>query len=80
MRKAFYSDVATRLAVSRLIKLGYVTSRWEHGDYDQRWIVYSITEAGEDWLVANQGKLELRTGRARELRKATEISDEDIPF
>jgi hypothetical protein len=30
--------------------------------------------------MANQGKLELRSGRAREVISATEITDEDIPF
>jgi hypothetical protein len=80
MRKALYSDVATRLAISRLTKLGYVTSNWEHGDFDQQWIVYSITEAGEAWLVANQAKLELRIGRPRQASNSTEIGDDDIPF
>lgn len=79
MRKALYSDVATRLAISRLVRLGYVSTEWAHGDYDNRWIVYSITEAGEDWLVANQAKLELRTSRPRESGTA-EITDDDIPF
>jgi len=79
MRKALYSDVATRLAISRLTKCGYVKPRWD-GDLNDKWIVYSITEAGEEWLMANQGKLELRSGRAREVISATEITDEDIPF
>ena len=64
-----------------------------HGDYENHWIVYSITEAGEDWLVANQSKLQLSAGRpreaskatettdpAREFSQATEITDDDIPF
>jgi|WetSurMetagenome_2_1015567.scaffolds.fasta_scaffold187466_1 hypothetical protein len=80
MRKALYADVATRLAISRLIKLGYVTSEWEQGDFDNRWIVYSITDEGEAWLVANQAKLELRIGRTRQTSSETEISDDDIPF
>jgi hypothetical protein len=80
MRKALFSDVATRLAISRLTTLGYMTSRWEHGDFDQRWTVYSITEAGEAWLVANQAKLELRIGRARQASNSTEITEDDIPF
>jgi hypothetical protein len=80
MRKALYSDVATRLAISRLTKLGYVTSQWEHGDFDNHWIVYSITDEGEAWLVANQAKLELKIGRTRQTSSKTEISDDDIPF
>jgi hypothetical protein len=80
MRKALYSELATRLAISRLIKLGYATAKTEHGDYDNHWIVYSITELGEDWLVSNQSKLQLNTGRPREFSESTEITDEDIPF
>ncbi len=81
MRKVGYSDVGTRVAIARLVKLGYVSSTLREGNYDQQWTAYSITEQGEEWLVENQTKLELRT-RPRPMVPAhvNEIKDEDIPF
>jgi hypothetical protein len=79
MRRAGYTDVGTRLALSRLIRFGYVASRWESGDFDSRWVVYAITETGEAWLTENQAKLELRV-RSRAAPKDIEIKDDDIPF
>jgi hypothetical protein len=78
MRKAGYSDIGTRLALARLSKLGYVSYRWEN-DGDSAWVVYSITEDGEMWLVENQAKLELRL-RPRQQEAKVEIGDDEIPF
>jgi|GEM_PF-298668 len=78
MNKAGYSDVGTRVALARLAKLGYVTSRWDN-DGTEGWVVYGITEDGETWLVENQAKLELRL-RPRQTEASLEIKDEDIPF
>lgn len=65
MRKARSSDVGCRVAVARLIKLGYMESNWPRGDNYDGWVAYRLTEEGENWLIENQAKLELRTGRAR---------------
>jgi hypothetical protein len=81
MRKANFTEIGTRLAVSRLIKLGYLKSEWEHGEFDSHWIVYRITEQGETWLEDNQSKLELRT-RPRLADHVSKVKpdDDDIPF
>jgi hypothetical protein len=78
MRKAGYSDIGTRVALARLAKLEYVTSKWRN-DESEAWVVYGITEHGEMWLVENQTKLELRL-RPRQTEASFEIKDEDIPF
>ena len=83
MRKAGYSEIGTRLAMSRLERLGYVASGWEQGGFDNRWIVYRITEEGEAWLTENQARLEIRTRPrppAANYEPDVEIKDEDIPF
>ena len=75
MQKAGYSDVGTRLALARLVQLGYVTSRRTSDGFENSWVVYSITEDGEAWLLENQAKLEVRLRPSH-----TEITDDDIPF
>ena len=84
MRKVGVSDVGTRVAIARLVKLGYVSSTLREGNnYDEHWTVYSITERGEDWLVENQNKLELRVrprATVASYEPDVEIKDEDIPF
>lgn len=76
MRKAGYSDVGTRLALARLVRLGYATSDWAFDGGDNRWAIYGITVEGESWLLENQSELEVRLRSPR----ALEIKDEDIPF
>jgi len=81
MRKAGYSDVGTRVAIARLIKLGYMKSEWKQESFNS-WIAYSITPEGEAWLIENQSRLELHAPRSRPklAEYGNEISDEDIPF
>lgn len=83
MRKAGYTDVGARIAVGRLIQLGYVESEWRNNG-EERWVEYSLTTDGESWLIENQSKLELRTPRPRpsvaDYDTEIEIKDEDIPF
>ena len=76
MRKAGYTEVGTRLALARLVKLGYAASKWQN-DGNEAWVMYGITEGGEAWLVENQTELEVRV-RSPQLNN--EITDEDIPF
>jgi hypothetical protein len=87
MRKAGFTEVGTRIALTRLIKLGYVTSNWRY-DGDERWAVYGVTEDGEAWLLENQAELQVRVHQRRndpsyaaaDLAKAVEVTDDDIPF
>lgn len=79
MRKAGYTEVGARLALARLVKLGYATSDVER-DYDNDpFVVYRTTEKGEDWLLENQSLLELRTPKKLH-QFDEEIREEDIPF
>ncbi len=82
MRKAGYSDAGTRLAIAKLVRLGYAESTWER-DGNEPYVVYGLTEQGEGWLVENQSLLELKTPKAESSSKigyADSITDEDIPF
>lgn len=82
MRKAGFTEVGTRLALSRLVKLGYATFYWDN-DGAERWAVYSVTESGETWMLQNQSKFQVRI-HARpvsdDLVDSTGITDDDIPF
>ncbi len=83
MRQAGYTDVGARLAIARLIKIGYVASGMREDQYSNRWAAYSITARGEEWLTDNQGELQLRTRthpRMADYAPKAEISDDDIPF
>jgi hypothetical protein len=79
MKKAGFTETGSRLAIARLAKLGYVESAWRQ-EYEERWVVYTITQKGEDWLVANQTKLQIETPRQSAKLAQSGITDEDIPF
>lgn len=74
MEKAGYSDVATSVAVTSLTRKTYVKSK-NVEDYETggRFYAYQLTPQGEEWLLANQDKLELRVQREAPI-------DDDIPF
>ena len=79
MRQQGYTEVGSRLAMARLLKLGYVTSGTERDYGNDPFFVYRTTEKGEDWLLENQALLEVRTPKEAP-GKIDEIRDEDIPF
>ncbi len=80
MHKAGYSEVGTRLALAKLVKTGYVSTKWM-GDREENWVVYGVTELGEQWLLENQSKLELQTRKTPKKEEyVPEISNDDIPF
>ena len=80
MKKSGFTETGTRLAIARLAKLGYVEASWRQ-EYDERWVVYAITQKGEDWLVANQTKLQIETKLYTDSKVLSAgITDEDIPF
>lgn len=89
MRKGGYTDAAASLAVTGLIRKALVERRLvEFDDYAQD--RFFVTVQGEDWLLRNQHRLNLRLRPAieprrpsvtgDELRTADEIADDDIPF
>lgn len=93
MSQAGFTDLATRLAVTKLCRLGHVTEHREQGgNFDEDFFAYRLTPTGEDWLLDNQAMLNLtipkgeatRSGRgARRLIPPGDVlptADDDIPF
>ena len=82
MSKAGFDDTASRLAIARLVKLKYASFSWERDPDNDPYVVYGITQEGEDWLIENQELLVLTTSKSKpEVVYADEgITDEDIPF
>lgn len=81
MEKAGYTQLATRLALSSLTSLGKIESvRWQdiNGDYMTG---YRMTQDGEEWLQANQDKLQMRHPPKRPADPfALGSADKDVPF
>jgi nucleoside 2-deoxyribosyltransferase len=73
MRKAGFNQMATSLAVTALRRNGYIESVEEQEWNGDRFQALRLTEKGENWLVDNQDKLELRTVQPKS-------GDEDLPF
>ncbi len=83
MRKAGITEAGTRLAMARLKKLGYTNIEWR-SQYEETYVVYLLTEAGEEWLLENQSLLVLQTNQlgdeASKASKKEFRTDEEIPF
>jgi hypothetical protein len=84
MEKAGYTRAATQLGLIRLTRLGLVEP-FDESDPDSNgsWIAYRLTTAGEDWLLANQDRLEMRLSVRPSIRKGIPIegvNDDDVPF
>jgi hypothetical protein len=84
METAGYTRLATQLALTRLARMNLISPS-EDSDYNgNTFVVYRILELGENWLLDNQDKLELRissntSGRA-ERSEFLGITDDDVPF
>jgi hypothetical protein len=77
MKRGGYITAATNLAASGLIRKKLVEKRLiEYQDYNED--KFFVTEAGVDWLLGNEQKLNLRLPSATDTSK--EITDDDIPF
>jgi nucleoside 2-deoxyribosyltransferase len=86
MMKAGFTELASRIALRRLVDLGMAThDTWRDQD-GEPYTVYQITPEGELWLVHNQESLQLRhIGEAGPEAKPTAgfvpgITDDDLPF
>ena len=77
MRRAGYNDVATSIALTNLERNGYVKSE-QLGKYNEWYFGYWLLQPGEDWLLKNQDKLELRRTQPQRVDKG--ITDDDVPF
>ncbi len=84
MEKAGYTRTATQLGLIRLRRLELV-EHLEDRDYNgEIFASYRLTLAGEDWLLENQGELELRLSSKPAAQEPIDfdqgISDDDVPF
>ena len=81
MQKGGYVKAATNLATTRLIRKTFVERKEVRIDdlNNPPYISnnFFVTEAGQEWLMRNQHKLNLKLLPAEE---SQEITDEDIPF
>jgi len=88
MESAGYTKLASQLALTQLSRIKFVqaiqtSDSYHNGEY----IAYRMLEAGEDWLLQNQDKLNLRVAAKTSRSTKTlldigpmDISDDDIPF
>ncbi|MGJ5818780.1 hypothetical protein [Paludibaculum fermentans] len=84
MEKAGYTMAAAQLGLIRLTRLGFIEA-FEDSDYNgNSFTAYRITKTGEDWLLDNQDKLEIKVSdeppRQREMKFNGGITDDDVPF
>ena len=83
MRKATFNEIGTRMALAKLTKMGYTEVTWGE-DYDNnRYAKYALTDAGENWLLQNQSRLQITTKPATVTKPDygdNGITDDDIPF
>ena len=73
MQKAGYSDVAISVALTSLTRKTYVKSKSVEDDDGGSFYAYWLMPQGEEWLLANQNKLDLRI-------QGDDIDEDDIPF
>jgi hypothetical protein len=79
MEKAGFTRLATQLALTRLARMQLVEPG-EDSDYNGNpFVSYCMLEAGENWLLENQDKLELRVA-PRPPRQSKNPLDDEVPF
>lgn len=74
MNKAGYTAIATSIGIRTLVKYGMMVTAKESDYNGNEYIVCSLTEKGEDWILSNQDQLEFRKSRD------SEIVSDDLPF
>jgi hypothetical protein len=87
MGRAGYTYLATGLALTALQKQGFVISEMQHSSNfnEEPWTIYKLTSDGEEWLLENQERLDLRQqpkssrSSVRNLAPGP-ITDDDVPF
>lgn len=74
MEKAGYTPIATSVGIRGLTKASLIETYKEIDEYNhgEEYLACKLTEAGENWILANQDKLEFKV-------KQKDIED-DIPF
>lgn len=75
MRKAGFLDIATKIATHKLIKANLVANSYVEDERGEPpYETFSITQAGTDWILANEGSLVLREERG------SPGPEDDAPF
>ena len=72
MQSAGFNDVATSIALTSLTRKGYVKSESVQ-NFNEELYAYRLTPQGEEWLLANHEKLELRV-------QGNTLTEDDILF
>jgi hypothetical protein len=84
MERAGFTNLASGLALTSLERSGLVTSDLAHsGNFnDEPYTIFKLTDSGEDWLLDNQDRLELRVQPKLPRKNVVdrEIKDNDVPF
>jgi hypothetical protein len=93
MDRAGFTRLATGLALASLARQGLLEATYAlGGDFDDSsYAVYTLTETGEDWLLNNQDRFELRSEpkpqrqrtpspRLPQALSASGVGDDDVPF
>lgn len=83
MNSAGYTSAASQLGLIRLARSGFVEP-FEDTDYNRNsYTAYRLTEKGQDWLLENKDKLQIRLSNYREspgIAESSVIPDDDVPF
>lgn len=80
MENAGYTRLATQLALTRLARMHFVEA-FEDSDFNGNpFISYQMREPGENWLLENQDKLELRIAPKESRPRGRNPLDDDVPF
>ena len=79
MQKAGYTNLATQLALTRLSRMNFVEALQDSDYNGNEFVCYRMLEEGENWLQANQEKLELRVA-PKASRQSVNPLDDEIPF
>lgn len=83
MQRIGYTPLAAQLALTRLSRMQFIASGEDSDINGNSWVVYRMLPAGEDWLLENQDKLELRAPPPppRKSRGGlAALTDDDVPF
>jgi hypothetical protein len=76
MERSGYTKIAVTLAVTSLLKKGFVLTQRDMDQNGNEYSVYQVDSRGMQWLIDNQNSLVLKRERSSEAK----ILDEDIPF
>lgn len=81
MEKAGYTSIATKLALLRLIRLGLIESFQARDHNDDVFTAFGTTASGQDWLLENQDRFEIRLADDPAMQSEMKaVTDDDVPF